>query len=69
MKYTNQLVKGAEFSAKKKVAFFRPTTMSIAMAAAGIIPAPHLVREFADMALIRSQNDTKNLRPSISLAF
>lgn len=72
MKYQNlkpgAIVKGAEFKAKK-TSYFRGTTMSIAMAKAGIIPAPHMIREMADTALLRSHNDTHNLRPSIQMHF
>lgn len=62
------MINGAQFR-PKKVSFFRPTAMSVAMAACGIIPAPHLVRELADMALVRQKHDNLNLRPSVRIAF
>ncbi len=71
MQYKNvkpEVVQGAAFKAKK-VSYFRGTTMSIAMADAGIIPAPHLIREMADQALVRERHDTFNLRPSIRISF
>ena len=59
-------VNGAKFTAKS---FFRPTTMSIAMAEAGLIPAGHLVRELASTAVVRHQHDNRNIRPSLRIAF
>jgi hypothetical protein len=66
-KRTNAKVPGAVFN--KKHSIFRPTAMSVAMAKAGIIPDAHLVKDMADTVLVRQRNDTKNLRPSIQIAF
>lgn len=60
-------VQGAKF--KKATRFFRPTEMSIAMAEAGIIPAPHIIQDRASYALLRHQHDNRNLRPSVPVYF
>jgi hypothetical protein len=59
-------VPGAKFKAVK---FFRPTQMSIAMAEAGIIPAPHIIQDRANAALLRQQHDNRNLRPSVPVYY
>lgn len=60
-------VAGAEFKAKSF--FFRPTVMSLPMADAGIIPAPHIIREHANSAVLRHKHDNRNIRPSIHVNF
>jgi hypothetical protein len=60
-------IPGARFAARKNV--FRPTTMSLAMAAAGIIPAPHIVNERALTGVVQSKNDPHGLGRSVSVAF
>ena len=59
-------VAGAKFLGKKTI--FRPTAMSVAMAAAGVIPGTHMVGEVPAVALLRNRNDMTNLRPSIQIA-
>jgi hypothetical protein len=54
-------IPGARFAGKN---LFRPTAMSLAMACAGIIPAPHIINERANMGLLRHKADTNNVRPS-----
>lgn len=56
-------VEGAKFTKN----FFRPTTMSVAMAEAGIIPAPHIIQDQKNTAVVRNRNDNFNQRPSIRL--
>jgi hypothetical protein len=46
-------------------AFFRPTTMSLAMKKAGLIPDVHLVKDNKALAILRNRNDNLNQRPSI----
>lgn len=53
----------------KASSFDRPTTMSVAMAEAGIIPDVHLVRDLAATARVRHRNDTRNVRRSAFVAF
>ena len=70
MDYKNlkpEVVQGANFKAKKTT-YFRGTSMSVAMAAAGIIPAPHLIRENAVEAVVRNKHDNLNQRPSARIA-
>lgn len=69
-------IAGAKF---KAASFFRPTAMSAAMAAAGIIPAAHLIRDFKNTGILRHKNDARQhadpvirahgLRPSVQVAF
>jgi hypothetical protein len=59
-------VAGAKFLGKKSL--FRPTAMSVAMAAAGVIPGTHMVGEQPAVGLLRNRNDMTNLRPSIQIA-
>jgi hypothetical protein len=59
-------VAGAKFLGKKTL--FRPTAMSVAMAAAGVIPGTHMVDEQPAVGLLRNRNDMTNLRPSIQIA-
>jgi len=63
---SGKFVKGAKFKARS---FFRPTGMIVAMAAAGIIPDIHLVRNLACTATLRHKHDTRNGRPSARVAF
>lgn len=53
----------------KASSFDRPTTLSVAMAKAGIIPDVHLVRDLAATARVRHRNDTHNQRRSAYVAF
>lgn len=62
----NSTINGATFKASS---FFRPTVMSLAMADAGLIPAPHLVREMSKTALLRNKHDNSGTRPSVQVAF
>lgn len=62
----NTVIKGAKFKAKT---FFRPTTMSAALSAAGVIPDVHLVRDFSCTGLLRHKHDNRNIRPSARVAF
>lgn len=55
--------------APKAAVFYRPTAMSIAMAAAGIIPGTHLIRDFRNTALVRHHHDRANIQPSTQVAF
>ena len=59
-------VDGAKF---KPATFARPTLMSVAMADAGLIPAPHIIMEQSKTGLVRHRNDNRNIRPSIRVAF
>ena len=59
---------GARFARRGKT-FFRPTAMSVAMADAGIIPAPHIVQDTANECLLRQRNDTYNIRLSRRIQF
>jgi hypothetical protein len=59
-----QVIKGARFAKS----FFRPTAMSVALADAGIIPAPHLIQDQKIRLTVRNRNDNFNIRPSISLS-
>lgn len=61
-----QTVDGAKF---KAASFFRPTGMSLAMADAGVIPAPHMIRDMTNTALLRHKRDNLNIRPSVRVAF
>lgn len=66
MKYHNlRKVDGTTF----KRSSFVPTAMSVAMAAAGIIPDVHLVRQNAITASLRNRNDNYNQRPSVHVTF
>lgn len=72
--HDGKIVGGAKFKAggfekPKPKSFFRGTTMSIAMAEAGIIPAAHIIAETANTARVRHRNDNKNQRPSAHVAF
>ena len=64
MKYKN-LIPGAVHKGRS---FFRPTTMSVAMAAAGLIPDVHLVRDNVATARVRHRNDNRNQRSSAVIA-
>lgn len=69
MSKNKKLVNGATFGGKRRPSsFFCPTAMSMAMAKAGIIPDVHLVQENSVTVTVRSRNDTRNLRKSVSLA-
>lgn len=59
-------VKGAKFKARS---FFRPTGMSVPLAAAGVIPDVHLVRDLSCTGLLRHKRDNRNIRPSTRVAF
>ena len=61
-----QVIEGAKF---KAASFFRPTGMSLAMADAGVIPAPHMIRDMTNTALLRHKRDNLNIRPSVRVAF
>jgi len=61
-----QQVDGAKF---KGSSFFRPTTMSVALAEAGAIPDVHLVRDLCATARVRHRNDNLNIRRSAFVAF
>lgn len=63
---TKDMLNGARFKASS---FFRPTTMSIAMAEAGLIPDVHLVRDLSATARLRHRYDNRNQRPSAHVAF
>jgi hypothetical protein len=43
--------------------------MSLAMADAGVIPAPHIIRDMVNTALLRHKRDNLNIRPSVRVAF
>lgn len=58
-------VGSAQFTGRS---FHRATVMSVAMANAGIIPAPHIVVDKVCTATIRNRNDNFNQRPSIRLS-
>ena len=45
----------------------RATVMSVAMAAAGILPGTHIVVEPAKIGLLRPQNDFTDMRNSVSV--
>lgn len=64
--HNGKFVKGAKFKARS---FFRPTGMSVAMSAAGIIPDVHLVRDLVCTGLLRHKHDNRNIRPSARVAF
>ena len=49
--------------------FSRSTLMSVAMADAGLIPAPHIIMEQTKTGLVRHRNDNRNIRPSIRVAW
>lgn len=66
---TAVVVPGATFKRLKASSFFRPTVMSQAMADAGVIPAPHMVRDMSHTALLRHKRDNLNIRPSVRVAF
>lgn len=61
-----QNVKGTKFTPRS---FRRATVMSIAMANAGIIPAPHIIMDKVCTATVRNRNDNRNLRKSVTVAF
>ena len=44
---------------------FRPTSLSAAMLAAGLIQQPHLVREAKREGLLRGKHDRYNSQPSV----
>lgn len=46
---------------------FRPTALSVAMAAAGMIPDVHLIGDKAATATIRNRNDNRNQRNSVKI--
>jgi hypothetical protein len=46
---------------------FRPTTLSAAMLAAGLIEQPHLVREAKREGLLRARHDRFNREPSVAI--
>ena len=59
-----------EKNAPKAASFYRPTAMSIAMAAVGIIPDERgIVRDFYNTALLRHHADKAGIRPSVQVAF
>ena len=60
------MLNGAKFTAKS---FFRPTVMSQAMADAGLIPAPHIIKDRANTAILRNKHDNLNIRPSAHVTF
>ena len=66
---TAVVVPGAAFKALKASSFFRPTVMSEAMAEVGLIPAPHVIRDVTNTAVLRHRRDNLNIRPSIQVAF
>jgi hypothetical protein len=66
---TAVVVPGATFKALKASSFFRPTVMSQAMADAGLIPAPHVIRDMTNTATLRHKRDNLNIRPSVRVAF
>ena len=51
-----------------KPTLFVPTTMSVAMAAAGVIPGTHLTKMMANTAVVRHRNDNRNQRPSVTIS-
>lgn len=67
-------IKGAKFAAVKMAkpvagklkprTFFRPTTMSVALADAGVIPDVHLVSQLCAFGYFKQKNDTENVRRS-----
>lgn len=57
---------GAKFTPRS---FRRATIMSIAMAEAGIIPAPHIIMDKVCTATVRNRNDNRNQRKSVTVAF
>jgi len=59
-------VAGAKFLGRKTV--FRPTAMSLAMAAAGVIPGTHMVGEPVSVGVLRNKTDFNNDRRSVRLA-
>ena len=61
-------IPGAKFT-KKTQFVHTPTQMSLAMAAAGIIPGTHLKTERANIALLRHKNDNRNQRRSVRVGF
>lgn len=63
------MVPGATFKALKASSFFRPTGMSLAMADAGVIPAPHMIRDMVNTALLRHKRDNLNIRRPVRVAF
>jgi len=63
---SNNTVPGAKFTPRS---VFRPTGMSVAMAAGGVIPGHHMVRELSCTARLRHRNDTKNTRQSAYVSF
>ena len=63
---TAVVVPGATFKASS---FFRPTGLSAAMSDAGLIPAPHMIRDMTNTAILRHKRDNLNIRPSVRVAF
>lgn len=66
IKHGKKIIAGAKVKASS---FFRPTVMSVAMAKAGIIPAPHLVLDLNETGRLRDFHDRKNQRLSAFVAF